>query len=470
MSIVFGLVLLVLTGWLVLKKLDVSTSSLELTPYAVLTGIGIQSIWMFMCDLFQIQFSQSLLTVFNLGLIVILADFDALKKFDWIQSFNRIVASLKAQMQQPNLGVWVIIAVIAGLIYLIAMKGLYWPTSEHDAIGTFDKLGMWFALEGKIHVSLYDVGLQGAGGVYPPLFPASIAYCYLYGAENPKVISLMFYIATLMIFFSALKRYTTVFGAALFTLILAWSPEFYSHAALLLSNLPSAAYIAGASISMFVWFKERDYSYFILSSVMIAFALWLRQDLLPFAVAGFSVVVYVSYKEKNWKLLPVYFVSMALPFLIWSYYAQQVLHLSAAGRLGAFHLISFEKLKTVSEYLWAYLGVGQYGGSPPGYFLYGIAFILPAVFVLLNIKTIAKDWLVVVFYGVFSLAVYTLIFLLIDEQQQRAPLSSLMESSFKRGLFCFIPVALFYAGTSSFSIRLFTKLEAYRNGVDEHIQ
>jgi hypothetical protein len=77
---------------------------------------------------------------------------------------------------------------------------------------------------------------------------------------------------------------------------------------------------------------------------------------------------------------------------------------------------------------------------------------------------------VVVFYGVFSLAVYTLIFLLIDEQQQRAPLSSLMESSFKRGLFCFIPVALFYAGASSFSIRLFTKLEAYRNGVDEQIQ
>jgi len=45
-------------------------------------------------------------------------------------------------------------------------------------------------------------------------------------------------------------------------------------------------------------------------------------------------------------------------------------------------------------------------------------------------------------------------------------LQSLMESSFKRGLFCFMPVLLFYAGASSISIKIFSLLEDYRNNRD----
>jgi hypothetical protein len=47
---------------------------------------------------------------------------------------------------------------------------------------------------------------------------------------------------------------------------------------------------------------------------------------------------------------------------------------------------------------------------------------------------------------------------------QRAPISSLMESSFKRGLFFFIPVVLFYAATNRSSAWLFEKIERFRTG------
>ena len=463
MSILFGLLLLFVSGWLILKKLGVKIHPVEMLAYSLLTGIGLQSFWMLVCDVFNIQFSQSLLSVFNLGLIVILSDFDAVKKFNYEQWLKAKAEELKQQFLQPDLGSMLLFATLAGLFYLIAVKGLYWPTSEHDAIGTFDKLGIWFALEGRIHVSLYDVGLQGAGGIYPPLFPSAIAYCYLYGGDNPKIISLLFYAATLTIFFCSLRRYISVFGAALFTLILGWSPEFYSHAALLLSNLPAAAYITGASLSLFIWWKEKDQSYFTLSCIMIALSLWLRQDLIPFAAAGGLIVLWSAIKNKGWKQVLIYGAAVLVPFITWSLYVKYSLHLSAAERFGAGSFITLTKLKITGAYLWAYLGFGQQGDSPPGYFLYGVAFLLPVLLIIANYKNLAKDWLVIPVYFLVSLVLYTLIFLLIDEKLQGATLQSLMESSFKRGLFCFIPVLLFYAAASSFSIRIFGLLEDYRN-------
>jgi EamA domain-containing membrane protein RarD len=74
--------------------------------------------------------------------------------------------------------------------------------------------------------------------------------------------------------------------------------------------------------------------------------------------------------------------------------------------------------------------------------------------------------LVIPVYFIVALTLYTLIFLLIDEKLQGATLQSLMESSFKRGLFCFMPVLLFYAAASSFSIKIFGMLEDYRNNKD----
>ncbi len=462
MSIFFGIILLFLSGWLILKKLGVSIQPIEMLAYSLLTGIGLQSFWMLLCDVFNIQFSQPLLSVFNLGLVVILADFDAVKKFNYEQWLKTTVEKIKEQFLRPDLGSMLLLATLAGLFYLIAVKGMYWPTSEHDAIGTFDKLGVWFALEGRIHVSLYDVGLQGAGGIYPPLFPSAIAYCYLYGGNNPKILSLLFYIATLVIFFFALRRYTTLFGASFFTLILGWSPEFYSHAALLLSNIPAAAYITGASLSLFIWWKEKEQSYFTLSCIMIALSLWLRQDLIPFAAAGGLVVLWFAIQNKEWKKVFVYAAAVLIPFITWSLYVKFSLHLSAAERFGAGSVITAAKLKLVSAYLWAYLGLGQQGGSPPGYFLYGVAFLLPIVLVFANYKHLTKDWLMIPVYAFVSLVLYTLVFLLIDENLQGATLQSLMESSFKRGLFCFMPIVLFYAAASSFSVKMFGMLESYR--------
>ena len=105
----------------------------------------------------------------------------------------------------------------------------------------------------------------------------------------------------------------------------------------------------------------------------------------------------------------------------------------------------------------------------PGFQLYGLAFILSLFVIILNARNIKKDKPYILIYLLASFAVYFMIFYLIDEKKQDAPISSLMESSFKRGMFCFIPPLLYYASTSRVVTGLMNKLEVFRTGKDATI-
>jgi hypothetical protein len=130
-----------------------------------------------------------------------------------------------------------------------------------------------------------------------------------------------------------------------------------------------------------------------------------------------------------------------------------------------------ERFDLVWGYVKAFLFGGQKGNVDGGQ-LYGLVFILFFAALLINLvmmykngwkETLKDKWTVLVFFFV-SFALYFLVFYLIDVKVQRAPISSLMESSFKRGLFFFIPVVLFYAATNRSSAWLFEKIERFRTG------
>lgn len=460
-SLLWGLLLATGSGWVLLEKLKFKSSFAEKLVYSLLIGLGLQSLWMFVLDVFNFQFSQPILTVVNLVFTIALSDFSKIRSYKFDDFKRDLKAAISFQKENFNAGSLLVWLVIGGLFYLIAVKSMFWPTTEHDAIGTFDKLGIWYAIEGKIHVSLYDVKLQGAGGIYPPLFPCSIAYVYLYGGENPKILSLLYYVSSLLIFFFITKRYLSSFGVAIFTLVLAWAPEFFSHAALLLSNLPSTAYIAMATLPLFVWYKENDFNYFKVAALGIFFSLWLRQDLVAFAAAGGLLVFIYFLKTKSWKPILYYSLSVISSFLVWSLYVKYSLELSPAERFGSGSVITMQKIKLTASYFWAYFGTGQTGDSAPGYFLYGVVFIVAILLLLFSVKSFFKQWGFTLLYFAVALFFYTLIFLLIDEKLQEATLQSLMESSFKRGLFCFMPIILFQAAVTERVIQFFALIENY---------
>ncbi len=328
------------------------------------------------------------------------------------------------------------------------------------------------ALEGKLRISLFDYNLEGAGGIYPPLYHSSFAYVYIFGAESPKIVTTLFFLSLLTTFYSLVKNYVGSTAAALFTFILMVTPEMFSHAALSLGNLPTTAYAGAASLLLFTWIEKRDEKSFWLSAALMGLVIWIRSDTIVFIAAALLLIGLDFLATKDWKKTIIYGAFAVAPFIIWNLYMKLNLHAIQSNKFDLGMGYNSERFDLVWGYVKAFLFGGQKGNVDGGQ-LYGLVFILFFAALLINLGMIYKNgwketlkdkWSVLVFFFV-SFALYFLVFYLIDVKVQRAPISSLMESSFKRGLFFFIPVVLFYVATNRSSAWLFEKIERFRTGV-----
>ena len=465
MMIYVGILMVYLIGAGLLTRISLEWSWKEMIAFSFLLGIAAETFFMFICDVVGFHFTS--IVLFFAGFAVIIGCYDSL--FAYWQAKKKDINLGSWSLKTLNYPAVLLSLVIFYLFYMITQKNLFWPTLEHDAIGSFDKLGRVIAHEGVLKVSLFKWGLEGAGGIYPPLFHGGIAYLHLYGDMQHKVITTLFFISLLMGFYAICRKYVSSINALFFTLLLEMVPELYSHAALLLGNLPTAAYVGNGALVLFVWLQTKERRYFILSCILAGLSLWIRNDTIGFALAGASIIAAFS-TEKKWKQAGIYLASALLPLIIWTLYLKFKIQINQSSRfVDHAGMINIAKLKLMLGYVVSYFSWTQFGNMAPGFQLYGLAFMLPLLIALLNIRNIKKDKPYILVYLLGSFAVYFLIFYLIDEKKQDAPISSLMESSFKRGMFCFIPPLLYYASTSRVVTGLMNKLEVFRTGKDATI-
>lgn len=455
MMLFVGILMIYLTGASLLLRFGKHFSWKEMLSFSFLLGIAAETVFMFFADVIGFGFSHYVL--FFAGFAVIALNYDLL--YDYYLQKRQDIRLPELSLSSLNYTAVILLIAILYLFFLTTQRNLYWPTAEHDAISSFDKLGLVMALEGKIKISLFDHNLQGAGGIYPPLFHGGIAYMYLFGAESPKIITTLFYVSLLLGFYAVCRKYVSAINALFFTLLLEMVPELYVHASYLLGNLPTTANAGLAALTLFVALDKNDKSYLWLSAALTAVALWTRNDIVGIAIAA-SVIVFIYYaKQKDWKTIGVYIAVAFSSLLIWTLYLKFKIDIPQTSRFGIGNVDGL-RIKTML----AYIGVMLNGINGFGQLLYGFAFVLPFVFILLNFKYIKTDKPFVLLYILIAFSVYFAVFLLIDEKAQGAPISELMESSFKRGMFCFIPPLLFYASTCTFSRTIFGWVERFRNG------
>lgn len=462
-----GIILCYLLGTSVLLAISRKYSLAELIGYSYLIGMGLETFFLFLLDVVGVHYSAGVLIGINLAAILAIngANYKGLMQLK--DEFKIPSFSLK----DINLVAVVIFCLGAYLFYAITVKNLFWPPSAHDAIGSFDKLGKIMALEGKLKISLFKYELEGAGGVYPPLFHGSFAYMYIFGAVLPKISITLFFLSLLTTFYALLRKYVDATAAMLITYLMMITPEMFSHAALALGNMPTTAYVSAGALATFVWLDKRDVKYFWLGAITMAFVIWIRSDTIVFTAAALLIMGMDFLRTKDFKKLLVYSAIAVAPFIIWMLYLKLSIHANQTARFNLGMGYNSERMDVVTTYINSYLFAGSHGRIDGGQ-LYGIVFIVFALVILVNLalifvagaKTILTDkmYALLFFFGSFFL--YFLVFYLIDEKAQRAPIASLMESSFKRGLFCFVPLAWFYVATSYGPAWLFNKVERFRMG------
>ena len=462
-----GIILCYLLGLSILLLISRKYSLPELVGYSFLAGIGFETVFMFLLDIIGIKYSPSVLIGVNVFAIVAICGAN-----------YKSLLMLKDELKMPSISLKdvnfvsvFIFSILAYLLYAVTVKNLFWPPTEHDTIGSFDKLGRVMAAEGVLKISLYQYDLQGAGGLYPPLFHASFAYVYIFGAETPKIITTLFFISLLTTFYSSVKNYVGSTAAMLFTFVLMLSPELFSHAALSLGNMPTTAYVCAGALATTTWLDKRDTKYFWLGAMMMAFVIWIRTDTVVFTAAALLIVAIDFLKTKDWKKTLVYGTIVVTPFILWSLYLKMKIGTSTGNKFDLGIGYNSERMDLMLGYVKVFLFGGQKGAIDGGQ-LYGLAFWIFFLMLLVNliliykegVKEILKDKMNVLIFFFVSFAMYFTLFYLIDEKVQMAPISSLMESSFKRGMFCFIPLALFYASTNKAATWFWGKVENFRNG------
>ena len=167
-----GIILCYLLGLSIMLVISRKYSLAEVVGYSFLIGMGIETFFLFFLDLVGVKYSSGVLIGLNVFAIVALCG----------ANYKNLL-TLKDELKIPpvslkdiNLVAVFLFCIMAYLFYAITVKNLFWPPTEHDTIGSFDKLGRIMAEEGRLKISLYQYNLEGAGGLYPPLYHGSFAY------------------------------------------------------------------------------------------------------------------------------------------------------------------------------------------------------------------------------------------------------------------------------------------------------
>jgi hypothetical protein len=211
----------------------------------------------------------------------------------------------------------------------------------------------------------------------------------------------------------------------------------------------------------------------------MGFVVWIRGDTIVFTAAALLIMGIDFLRKRDWKKTIIYGSLVVAPFIMWTLYLKFKIHNVPSGRFDFGLGFNSERWEIVKGYTDAYLFGGTFSanglGSVDGAQFYGVAFILFFIVLLVNVALLAiylykkLDWkkavrmqMNVLLFFFVSLLLYFALFYFIDEKVQASPIWSLMYSSFKRGLFCFLPIAFFYAATSYASTLFFRRVEEFR--------
>ncbi len=456
-----SLIIFFFLGLSVVNLISKDFSIGEKFGYSLLIGIPLNTYFIFVLSFIGLNVSATALIVISLILIIILNIKTVKSITDFMSSYEKFNLS-KVNFKNYNL-VWLgLILISAYIAYGISAKNLYWPTFAFDSVAGYDLMGKVIAAEGGINNSLFDeTGMAITGSahriIYPPMVAGSFAIAYMNGLELPKIMITLFFIFFLISLYFLSRKYNTKTGAAIIVFFTIITPEMTSHAALSLINLPQAVFVGLGYIALWVWISNNDKKYLILSAVFLAINVWTRSDGIVFNFVAGLVVLYFSLKQKTYKELIFFGVLVLLPFVSW-YTFMTVFSIKAAvpkQQLLVTHL--FWDSQKLSD-LW---GNVKYVLSSMNY--YGAILYIFFGVVAINIYNIyKKQQLPLLFLIIFSWLTFTFLYYQIDYSWDS--MGNVINYSYKRAFFCFVPMLAFYIASNKISLNLLSKFENYITG------
>lgn len=448
--ILLGFCILLLMGMLVVRTVSHRFSLAEQIGLAFPVGLGIQTLLMALINLCRLR-----LTAWS----VLAAALLLVSVFLW---WRRPAFRARPAGPLPGLcltgcnAVWLLFMfLIAYFEYMNVTKCLYFPTFDRDSLTGFDTIGYTIAREHTFRgLSFFRADymphIHDAGSyiTYAPLTQLSYAFVYLLGAETSKLVPACMYLFFLVAFYGVMRRVVCRTCAAVGTFLLMITPELMAFSSLSATNVIHAVFASLGILYVSLWFRERHRRDLLMGSLLLGFNVWTRTDGVVFLLAAVLVVGIDALRRRCWRpLLPV--LCAFLPLLFWALFCRMSGFYSES--IAILHLFwDAEKLRTILRGFQALCLDTQ---------LFGISFLFFAFTLPFNgwFTWRRRDNAALLCLIALSLLAYMALLYQIDYKWDS--IYNVLTHSAKRFLFCFLPLAWFYALSGRGIARLFLWLE-----------
>jgi len=461
MLIIISLLITILLGFSIMNLISSDIRFAEKFGFSFLIGMGVITFLMFIFDIIGIKISLLSINLANVIIICVIhfrkiGNFkEILSKLPSLPTKGNFIKKFGNKIKTINLVYTLFLILILICLGGSVAKSLFWPSFAYDNITGYELLGKVIAAEGKINNSLFEVDSKPIMGsskrtVYPPLVAGSFAYAYLNDLKTSKLISSLFLIFFTIGFYSLIRRSNNRTNSIFFTFLTIICPEMFAFTSLSSTNIPFAIYTSLGMIYLFYWLAKGERKDLILSAVMIFLSSWTRSEGIVFAFTAFLILTWQLIKRKNLKEFIIFNIFTFSSFIIWNLYVR--MNFTVDQNVFFTHLF-WDYDKIVKILAWINTLVFNTG-------LYGITFYAILIFIVLDIKNIIKldnsfKLLVIL---LVSFGLYTFLFYQMDNSRQD-PLHKMMKSSYRRGLFAFIPFIYFYLSNTKLLNSIFVKFE-----------
>ena len=441
-----------LSGFMIMNIISTEFSLGQKIGLSMPLGFGLSTVIMLLANFLRVKFSIEL--IFSLSLLIVAFVGIIVLRKKKLASIVNLNFKRFRNLQYLNLSWIFLVLVLCYIVYGITAKALFWPPAAYDSVAGYDYMAKVVAAEGNFNNSIFDQAnpTSSIRHSYPPFVPGSYAIAYMLGFQSSKISVVLIFVSLIIYFWSLLRKYTSETAAIFFTLLMTSVPEFLAMSALSLTNVPQTLFASSGLLALFEYHKESRKQYLILGTVLLGLNVWTRSDGIIFIAGGGVMLLYhfISKKKFEWKSLSIYSIFSMLPFIVWQLFMKiNIKGIYSNSDVFVKHLFwDGEKMSELMSLIWNIISSIQ---------LYGVVFTLFGIILLLNFKFLRKDKPILLI-GIFSsFLLYSFLYYQMDNVGDNFGyrISSMINSSFKRGMFPFIPVICFYMGSTTVITRLF---------------
>ena len=315
-KLLFSLFTIIIIGYviveLILKKLEIF-SMLELFAITFGVGCAVVVLEMFFMSSLKIRFTILNILVFQIPLYIL-----AMHRF--FKKGHTPFGNIK----KPKFSIieiifilFIVFNICYVLLVAISTPFTAWDTWTHWGY----KAKIFFS---KRTIDNHIFRKVGEGGCYNPDYPLliplleSYIWIFLGNLYEPyaKLLGVLYYVCILIIFYFGLKKIYKRSFALGFTLVLSSLPGISLLAPIGYADVPMGFYITAAVIYIWLYLKDKDFSYLLLGALFLGIGMWTKKEGISQWFAVVSSIIFLRFiKQIDLSKKSIIFL-IALPLIL----------------------------------------------------------------------------------------------------------------------------------------------------------